>query len=422
MTLDSNSNAHLRTSISTHPADAMGGMGPATAISLLLLGLALLGACCAQSWCQSLAHALAAVPLIIAFVGLVGHIYSAPILYQAGESTPAITSFTALAVALLCAGFFAASPHKAVVSLILGPSTASSHYRTVLIACIFLPVAIGGLALAGFGEFYDTRETIGITVSGSVIAISVLITVAYMLLDRSESHLSMIEKALDSANAGVAIASVSGKSNSIVFSNPTFSAMTGFSRRSASGRDLRFIIDKDENKERVLSQLADALYAGEASEFVLLCKRDDGSQFWANSTFTPVRDKAGCLTHYVSITEDITKERNSEQRLKQALKDVNRATAAMDSFIRIMSHELRGSLNAASTWVSLLEIDRTPENIDQGVAAIKHAINDQARLISDLVDATRATSPSLQLEFDEIDIGEILAATLAEWGNTVTEP
>jgi signal transduction histidine kinase len=119
--------------------------------------------------------------------------------------------------------------------------------------------------------------------------------------------------------------------------------------------------------------------------------------------------------------EDISQDKERERRLKEAVRDLNRTTNSMDSFVRIVSHELRGPLNAASTWVSLMEVDASPEHISQGIAAIRHSIDDQARLIEDLVEGMRAASPALELETDWLDLTRILTYLVDEWKPRVSE-
>jgi PAS domain S-box-containing protein len=53
--------------------------------------------------------------------------------------------------------------------------------------------------------------------------------------------------------------------------------------------------------------------------------RQDGSQFWANVTINPIRDKAGRLLGYAKITRDVTERREAQKALQRAQEELVQA-------------------------------------------------------------------------------------------------
>jgi two-component system CheB/CheR fusion protein len=110
-------------------------------------------------------------------------------------------------------------------------------------------------------------------------------------------------------------------------------------------------------------------------------------------------------------------------RLKLALETANnaraeaeRANAAKNDFLALVSHELRSPLNIMSNWVQLLRVLRfdqgTDPRIAKGLETIDRSCKDQARLIDDLLDVSRITSGSLVLDLRPTDFAAVARSTI----------
>ncbi|MDX1515619.1 MAG: HAMP domain-containing sensor histidine kinase, partial [Woeseiaceae bacterium] len=97
-----------------------------------------------------------------------------------------------------------------------------------------------------------------------------------------------------------------------------------------------------------------------------------------------------------------------------ALEDAREANAMRDTFVRLVSHELRTPLNAALTWVRLMEVDRSDETREKGVAVVAQSIESQSRLIDDLVDVSRFASTGVRLEPERVNVRQLIEATIDE--------
>jgi signal transduction histidine kinase len=79
---------------------------------------------------------------------------------------------------------------------------------------------------------------------------------------------------------------------------------------------------------------------------------------------------------------------------------IARARAAVgDEFLATLSHELRGPLSVIIGWIDLLRGDRLAfEERDRALEIVERNARIQARLIEDLVEASRVASGRMQLE------------------------
>jgi len=94
--------------------------------------------------------------------------------------------------------------------------------------------------------------------------------------------------------------------------------------------------------------------------------------------------------------------------------DAGMVGARNDAVIDLVSHELRSPLNAALTWASVLELDRSDATVERAVTIIKHSIHAQARLIDDLVDAARSGRSNVPLETIPNALTAVLDRAVAE--------
>jgi PAS domain S-box-containing protein len=90
----------------------------------------------------------------------------------------------------------------------------------------------------------------------------------------------------------------------IVWVNPAFERLTGYSLVDVRGRNCRLLQGADTDR-RAVRRIRRALAAGVPVTETLLNYRDDGSSWWNQVTISPVRDTGGALTHFVGVQTDV---------------------------------------------------------------------------------------------------------------------
>ncbi len=130
----------------------------------------------------------------------------------------------------------------------------------------------------------------------------------------SQSRLLMLERAVESSVNGIVICDMGAPDLPIVYVNPAFEQMTGYSRSEAIGRNCRFL-RRDDDAQPELELLREALAKGEDCNVILRNYRKDGSRFWNHLFLSPLRNQQGELTHYVGIQNDLTERRQVEAEL-----------------------------------------------------------------------------------------------------------
>ena len=107
----------------------------------------------------------------------------------------------------------------------------------------------------------------------------------------------------------------------IVYANPAFCEMTGYSATELLGQTPR-ILQGELTSPEVLQSLRECLQADRFFRGSTINYRKDGRPYTVEWNISPVKDEAGVTTHYVSVQQDIsavTEARATSQLLAQAL-------------------------------------------------------------------------------------------------------
>ena len=131
----------------------------------------------------------------------------------------------------------------------------------------------------------------------------------------------------------------------IVFANNAFLDLTGYEEGEVLGRNCRFLQGAGTDPEHV-SQLRDAIAAGQATAVEILNYRRDGTPFWNAVFMGPVYNPEGEIIYFFASQLDVTLRRESEQQFRQAQKmeAIGQLTAGLAHDFNNLLHVINGSL------------------------------------------------------------------------------
>jgi PAS domain S-box-containing protein len=99
----------------------------------------------------------------------------------------------------------------------------------------------------------------------------------------------------------------------IQYVNPAFVTTTGYSKEEALGKTPRILrsgLHDAEFYRQMWTQFTD----GPAFKGMVINRKKTGELFWAQQTITSMRDEGGNLTHFVSVSQDITELRKKQEQ------------------------------------------------------------------------------------------------------------
>jgi two-component system CheB/CheR fusion protein len=120
----------------------------------------------------------------------------------------------------------------------------------------------------------------------------------------------------------------------------------------------------------------------------------------------------------VLTLEDVDALKKSLEVARAAQAEAERANAAKNDFLALVSHELRAPLNAIAGWAAVLErmgpdLARPAGGpVERAISTITRNCQVQAQLIDDLLDVARITSGRLTLDLRHCDVAASIRAVL----------
>lgn len=124
----------------------------------------------------------------------------------------------------------------------------------------------------------------------------------------------LYKRAVEASHAAVMITDAQAPDVPIIYVNPSFQKITGYSADEAIGRNCRFLQGEDQDQPKI-QVLREAIAEGTDCQVVLRNYRKNGDLFWNELSIAPIHNDNGVITHFVGISIDITAQIVAEQQL-----------------------------------------------------------------------------------------------------------
>ena len=147
-----------------------------------------------------------------------------------------------------------------------------------------------------------------------------------------ERELRLLAAVIASSPQLVMIADARAPDLPIMFVNPAFEAITGYSMAEVIGRNCRFM-QGDDREQPERAQLRAAYASGEPCQVVLRNYRKDGSMFWNELNLSSLRDASGVITHFITVQNDVSVRQRSQLDLRES--EIRFRTLAEDAPVMI---------------------------------------------------------------------------------------
>jgi PAS domain S-box-containing protein len=145
---------------------------------------------------------------------------------------------------------------------------------------------------------------------------------------RAEESLRLLSSAVEQSKESILItdAQLDLPGPKILFVNPAFTQMTGYTSEEAIGRTPR-ILQGPRTDKTVLKRLRHDLQEGQTFAGEAVNYRKDGEEFDMEWQIAPICNPSGKTTHFVAIQRDITERKRAQAELERAEEKLRDAEA-----------------------------------------------------------------------------------------------
>lgn len=203
----------------------------------------------------------------------------------------------------------------------------------------------------------------------------------------------------------------------IVYVNPAFERITGYSREEAIGKNCRFLQGTVRDQMDLVA-IRQALRTEQEGSAVLCNYRKDGSRFWNELTISPVVNDRGRVSHFVGILHDVTEAKSYQNELEHqanhdGLTGLANRNLLHDRIQQAIAFSVR---NQESFTLVFIDLDRFKVVND----SLGHNVGDRLlkQVAERLRESTRQTDTLARLGGDEFVIlltGSGLSAEQIGW-------
>ena len=156
---------------------------------------------------------------------------------------------------------------------------------------------------------------------------------------------------------------ITDRDGSILYVNPAFTRMTGYSSQEAIGQNPR-LVKSGRQDPAYYRSLWETIRAGGVWKGELVNQRKDGTTYAEEMTIAPVRDSRGDIVRYIALKQDVTERRAAEdlQRLLAAI------VASSDD--AIIGKTLDGTIRSWNTGAETMYGYRADEVIGRSISIL----------------------------------------------------
>ena len=150
----------------------------------------------------------------------------------------------------------------------------------------------------------------------------------------------LLNCAIAATHNGLVVADALQKNYPIIYANPGFEKMTGYTNQEVIGRNCRFLQGND-TEQVGIEEMRQAILEKRECCVTVRNYRRDGKLFWNEISLSPVFNSQGEITHYIGIQTDVSQRKLAEEELersKSAVKQMNRDLYRLNQELRRLAN------------------------------------------------------------------------------------
>jgi PAS domain S-box-containing protein len=198
----------------------------------------------------------------------------------------------------------------------------------------------------------------------------------------------------------------------IATANEAAQELLGYQENELKGKPISSLLAEEDYQSAFLRK---AVKGDMIKDFELALITKQGSYVPVTFSSSALKDEAGTVVGTVCVAHDITRRKRREEELRMAKEEAESASRIKSQFLASMSHEFRTPLNAIIGFSEVLE-DKTFGELNEKqtkyVGNILNSGHHLLHMINDVLDLSKIEAGKMELEYDEVKIGELVENSL----------
>ncbi|OGB07108.1 MAG: hypothetical protein A3E25_06765 [Burkholderiales bacterium RIFCSPHIGHO2_12_FULL_69_20] len=198
--------------------------------------------------------------------------------------------------------------------------------------------------------------------------------------------------------------------------NEGFTRLTGYRLDEVLGRQASDLLRGPQTDAADIARMLVQLRDQGRTAVELQFQTKGGRPLWIAMEAQAIRDDAGQVLQYVTISRDVSERKAAEHALRAARDEAQRASQAKSEFLSAMSHELRTPMNAILGFAQLLAADPCfplPARQQGQVREILRAGAHLLELISDVLDLARVEAGKQPVVIEPVAVATLMDDCMA---------
>ena len=142
-------------------------------------------------------------------------------------------------------------------------------------------------------------------------------------------NLEILKQAVMDSRDGITISDNGAEDNPLIFVNPAFERLTGYSFEEITNVNCRYL-QKNDRDQPELETIHKAVDEGEYCLVTLRNYRKDGTMFWNELSISPIYNEKRIVSHFLGIQKDVTSRVLIEQQLRQDNQSLEETKACLE--------------------------------------------------------------------------------------------
>ena len=173
----------------------------------------------------------------------------------------------------------------------------------------------------------------------------------------AEKELRILSEIVKQSPASVLLTDTN---NIVEYANPRFTELTGFTSEEIVGKEAAKL-KPIENQD--VSAIWDEVNNGAVWQGEVMNVKKNHVPYWASLSVSPIKNEHGSISHYLSIEQDITQQKELEIELKLALTKANGINIFKTHLLGNLNHEIRTPMNSIIGFSQIMIEESEDENV-----------------------------------------------------------